>query len=87
MFHSAGGTFSFTTEEEKLARDMTNYWGAFVRSGDPNQDSGNTLVWPNSSSKQYLELATPTTVQRRDETTCDFWNRLGYTSSAVYDSP
>ncbi len=88
VFHSAGGTFSFTPEEELLSQEMANYWGAFVRSGvNPNEDSRNTLEWPSLGTKQYLELSVPTARRALDETTCDFWDSLGYTFNEVYEAP
>ena len=73
---------SFTPDQKRLARTMTDYWTQFARTGNPNSQQGDTPFWPAYNDRaRYLSLAPPTPktisdTQFVDEHQCGFWDQL-----------
>eukprot|EP00823_Brevimastigomonas_motovehiculus_P004286 TRINITY_DN2799_c0_g1_i1.p1 TRINITY_DN2799_c0_g1~~TRINITY_DN2799_c0_g1_i1.p1 ORF type:complete len:548 (-),score=69.52 TRINITY_DN2799_c0_g1_i1:349-1992(-) len=69
-----------TIEEEQLAREMTDYWTAFIRNGDPNlQGQTPPSTWPLYSSTQQarLFLDSQYAVQTMyEDHQCAFWKKM-----------
>ena len=72
-----------------LSKQMQCYWGAFARTGDPNNQkdiascsSDASLPWPEYSIKTDLNMVFDSPLKIETsliKTNCDFWDRVGYT--------
>jgi carboxylesterase type B len=74
----------FEAPEQQLADTMVDYWGAFVRTQDPE---GSRAAWPEVTTSEtgpVLKLRSPQTPQLLDDTTfdkahrCDLWNTVSW---------
>lgn len=91
--HSEGVPFWFHTldavgikqpEEDALSREMSAYWGQFVR-GEP-LIGANGLEWPLfSAGQQYLRLDIPTAVFQPDKPQCGTLDSIGYEQRATLE--
>jgi para-nitrobenzyl esterase len=77
VFHSLPDWFSFTTEQDSLAKAMGGYWARFARTGDPGTESG--MAWPayDAGDDRHLVLdLTLGTATGYSGDACDFWDGL-----------
>lgn len=91
--HSEGVPFWFHTidalgikqpEEEALSREMSAYWGQFVRGEALTGTRG--LEWPQfSEGERYLRLDIPTAVFQPDKPQCQTLDSIGYEQKATLD--
>jgi len=64
-------------ESQKLSDVMLRYWGAFMRTGRP-QDNG-LMDWPSFAQEQFVMDLNPQHLGQRSAYQihhCDFWNRI-----------
>jgi acetylcholinesterase/cholinesterase len=87
VFHSADKIvppFNYTAEELILTAQMSNYWGNFANTGNPNTGPNPVGVqWPQYNSAggfQNIILETPqiSTESLEYNSICQFWNTVGY---------
>jgi carboxylesterase type B len=86
VFHSADKIvppFNYTTDELVLTAQMSNYWGNFANTGNPNKGPNSVNVqWPQYTSPSYenVVLSAPqiTTESQEYQQICEFWNTVGY---------
>ncbi|XP_072033065.1 crystal protein-like [Amphiura filiformis] len=84
--------YKFTKEEQQLAESITNYWGNFAHTGDPNDDSWKDeskrkqdfIKWPtydkNTGWQGMLFQSSGNKVQSKyREPFCRFLDDIGYT--------
>ncbi len=72
----ADGNAAYGAIDRRLEAEMTEYWLAFVTTGDPN--GGSRPRWPTlqESPEQVLELGDTTTISPRPNSKAvDFWLR------------
>ncbi len=73
---------SFTPDQQRLAKIMTDYWTQFARSGNPNSRLGDAPFWPQYNDHQsYISLVPPVPQVISDdqfagEHQCAFWDQL-----------
>ncbi|MBO1330466.1 carboxylesterase/lipase family protein [Streptomyces sp. VRA16 Mangrove soil] len=71
----------FTAAQRKLAKEMTNYWGSFIRTGSPNAHATDQATWPSYRSGRLMSLrpggstAIATATYKADHQ-CGFWNSI-----------
>ncbi|MFF5497724.1 carboxylesterase/lipase family protein [Streptomyces aquilus] len=71
----------FTTAQRRLAKEMTDYWGSFVRTGSPNAHASHQAAWPSYRSGHLMSLrpggsAAITSAAYRTDHQCGFWNSI-----------
>ncbi|WP_285740217.1 carboxylesterase/lipase family protein [Kitasatospora phosalacinea] len=72
----------FTAVQQRLATEMTGYWGAFVRTGSPDAHAAAQSGWPSYRSGRLMSLrpggstAIAGAAYRSDHR-CGFWNGIG----------
>lgn len=85
--------YTFTKDEEKLADSITNYWGNFAYTGNPNNNNWKRktknqkqdfLKWPTYDNKSgwqgMLFQSTGNKIQSSyKEKFCQYFNTIGYT--------
>jgi carboxylesterase type B len=69
---------AYTSDERRLAQNMTAYWGRFVKAQNPNAD-GSGVNWPAfAPDQQRLEIDTALSVGLPSDRQCGFWDGFGY---------
>lgn len=70
----------FNEGEVNLANQMIDYYGAFIRTGDPNKAVSGLPSWPRYGSEQnYLHFKIPLQISSRlNEHKANFFDRIGY---------
>jgi len=72
----------FTAAQQQLAKEMTTYWGSFIRTGSPNAHAAGQATWPSYRSGRLMSLlpggsstAVAGAAYERDHQ-CRFWNSI-----------
>jgi len=78
---AAAGGHQFTPDEQVLAYSMTQAWGNFAWTGNPNLPVSLETSWPeyNPSDDTILAFQTPdSTTSDFRARQCDMWDTIGY---------
>ncbi|MER7928737.1 carboxylesterase family protein [Streptomyces sp. NPDC096057] len=72
----------FTAAQRQLAKEMTNYWGSFIRSASPNAHPAGQATWPSYRSGRLMSLrpggdsAAITSASYDSDHQCRFWDSI-----------
>jgi carboxylesterase type B len=85
-FGNLGASKGITRDDVAMSKRLTEYWGAFVRTGQPSASSA--PQWPRYVTKveMMLEFTAAPRTKLFDAKTCAFWDRYGYDRSGDFQT-